>query len=78
MSHTCSENPAVQRTLPPRSLLGKRRKPRKSQPSAKVLIQDGWSVPVVQTFEDFRMADTGVFPATRSEVEEAIRELPSR
>ena len=44
---------------------------------AKVLIQDGWSVPVLQTFEDFRMADTGVCLATRSEAEEAIHELRS-
>ena len=41
-----------------------------SDPSGKVLIQDGWSVPVVQTFEYFRTADTGVCPATRSEAEE--------
>ena len=44
---------------------------------AKVLIQDGWSVLVVRTFEDFRVADRGVCPATRSEAEETIRGLRS-
>ena len=31
-----------------------------SDPLANVLIQDGWSVPVILTFEGFRMADTRV------------------
>ena len=48
-----------------------------SDPPAKVFIQDGWSVLVVQTFEDCRMADTGVCQAARGEAEEAIRELRS-
>ena len=39
--------------------------------SAKVIIQDGWSVPVVHSFEEFRLADTGICLATRSETEEA-------
>ena len=45
--------------------------------SAKVVIQDGWSVPVVHSFEEFWLADTGTCLATRSEAEEAMRELRS-
>ena len=41
----------------------------------QVIIQDGWSVPVVHSFEGFRLADTGICLATRSETEEAMREL---
>ena len=51
----------MQRTIPQRSLLGTRRKQeRASERPVKVLIQDGCSIPVLQTFEDFRLADTGV------------------
>ena len=35
----------------------------------------GWSVPVVHPFEEFRLADTGICLASRSEAEEAMREL---
>ena len=45
--------------------------------SAKVIIQDGWSVPVVHSFEEFRLADTGICLPTRSEAEEAVREMRS-
>ena len=45
--------------------------------SAKVVIQDGWSVPVVHSFEECRLADTGTCLATRSKAEEAMRELRS-
>ena len=45
--------------------------------SAKVIIQDGWSVPVVHSFEEFRLADTSICLATRSEAEEAMRQLRS-
>ena len=45
--------------------------------STKVIIQDGWSDPVVQSFEEFRLANTGVCLVTRSEAEEAIHELRS-
>ena len=44
---------------------------------AKVIILDGWSVPVVHSFEEFQLADTGICLATRSEAEEAMRELRS-
>ena len=45
--------------------------------SAKAIIQDGWSVPVVHSFEEFPLAETGICLATRSEAEEAMRELRS-
>ena len=79
MSHASSENrwcsgPSAEESA------WKTKKAKKepvSDPVAKVLIQDGWTVPFVQTFEDFRMAETGFCLATRSEAEEAIRELRS-
>ena len=40
-------------------------------------FQDGWSVPVVHSFEEFRLADTGICLATRSEAAEAMLELRS-
>ena len=46
--------------------------------SAKVIIQDGWSVPVVHSFEEFQLTDMGICLATRSEAEEAMRELNSK
>ena len=51
----------------------------KSEPardtSAKATIQDGWSVPFVHSFEEFRLADTRICLATRSEAEEAMLEM---
>ena len=44
---------------------------------ARELVQDGWSVPVRQSFEDFRSVDTAVCLVSRSEAEEAILELRS-
>ena len=45
--------------------------------TSRMLVQDGWSVPVVQKFEAFRMTETGVYLASRGEAEEAMRELRS-
>ena len=45
--------------------------------SGKVIIQDGWSVPIVHSLEEFGLADTGICLATRSEAEKAMRELRS-
>ena len=45
--------------------------------SAKMIVQDGWSVPVVHSFMEFRLADTGICLATRSDAEEAMPELRS-
>ena len=43
--------------------------------SDKAIIQDGWSVPVVHSFEEFRLAGARICLATRREAEEAIREM---
>ena len=68
------------RFIQPQTLPGKPRKPNPSlreTPLPKLIIQVGWSVPVVHSFEQFRLADTGICLAMRSEAEEAMRELRS-
>ena len=55
----------------------KNKKEHVRDPSAKVIVQDGWSAPVIQSFEEFRLVDSGVCRASRSEAEEAILELRS-
>ena len=77
---TPATNSVASMVHPPQTAAWKAKKT-KSGPardtSAKVIIQDGWSVPVVHSFEEFRLADTGICLATRSEAEEAMRELRS-
>ena len=40
-------------------------------------VRDGWSAPVIQSFEEFRLVDSGVCLVSRSDAEEAILELRS-
>ena len=78
--HTPATNSDVSMVHPAADSAWKTKKA-KSEPardtSAKAIIQDGWSVPIVHSFEQFRLADTGICLAMRSEAEEAIRELRS-
>ena len=43
--------------------------------SDKVIIQDGRSDPAAHSFEEFRLADASICFATRSEADEAMREM---
>ena len=55
----------------------KTRENRREYPSVRELVQDGWSVLVTQSFEDFHLVDSGVCWVSRIEAEEAILELRS-